>query len=140
MDPEVSHELNEALDPLALYYQSGISDPKYSDDDRLDRLGWWSTERPDIDEVWAEAVLAKPSLKRSRPAQPIPKDSTVDGIIAGLLMFIRGELGNSKHPDFTSQADLTNFLSEKLGFAGTKTRTLAAHFSRANKLAKQSDT
>jgi hypothetical protein len=82
-----------------------------------------------------------PQVATSEEGLLTKERNSYNGIIAGLLTFISGELGCSKHPDFdtNSQTKLINHLSKQLKdvLPGNSVSNLKAKFAEANKLRPQ---
>ena len=99
-------------------------------------MGWREGFLPDFSTYAAEQASAP-----VRPVRNPSADAKAEGnnlrIIGGLLAFIKGELGNSKHADFKTERDLIDLLADKLeGYGGTKSRNLQEKFAEAKRLLK----
>ena len=92
--------------------------------------GWMKSELPAFD-------------TRTQPAPPTRRTKTDSGqltIIAGLLAAIRGEFGNTRHPDFQSDEAIKALIADQMrDFHGAKKRTLDDCFAAANRLLKSTD-
>lgn len=98
--------------------------------------GWREDALPDFKAIEAEQAAAPVQPKRRSAAESKAEDNNLR-IIGGLLGYIKGELGNGKHPDFKTENELIDLLADKLdGFGGVKHRNLQDKFSRAKQLLK----
>lgn len=96
------------------------------------RFGWPIDQRPDFDSL-SRSDLKAPPRRVVHPGR-MKEDSDLR-IIFALLEFIKGGLGNSKHPDFTSEAALIRHVSDKMaGYKGCTQRTLEQRFALAKRV------
>jgi len=129
-------EANLALDVLAGHYaatQRDVGDDSESDwgfDYQFegDVFGWPADSAPNFNEL-QKKIRTDP--KPQRPLHAVGKSENANiGIIGGLLQYIRGELGNTKHPEFRSEDALIEHLEVKLkGYAGLSKRNLKDKFA-----------
>ncbi len=99
-------------------------------------FGWREGALPDFKAIEAEQAGAPVQPKRN-PSADIKAEGNNLRIIGGLLAYIKGELGNSSHPDFKTEGDLIDVLADKLeGYAGLKPRNLQDKFAEAKRLLK----
>jgi hypothetical protein len=130
-------DLEDLLNLLALQAQHDSSDelsPLDHDegDTALSWFGWEADKRPEFNARSEEPALPAGTQRKSKT------DTATLTIVAGLLAFLRGELGNRPHPDWKSQNDLVGLLAEKLrGFPGASPRNIADKFGEANRLLKE---
>jgi hypothetical protein len=129
-----SAEAKQALDAIARYYSSlgGHPDDIIDGEDFYDMggdiFGWPAEQSPNFDELQA-TIRTDP--KPHRPPHAVEKSENANiGIIGGLLQYIKGELGNQKHPEFRSEDALIEHLELKLkGYAGLSKRNLKDKFA-----------
>lgn len=130
-----STEAQQALDRLAAYC---VSIEKYIEshdmDEEFDRqfggdaYGWPADQAPDFNAL-QKNISTNPELQRPRHADTKSENASA-GIIGGLLQYIKGELGNQKHPEFQSEDALIDHLALKLkGYAGLSKRNLKNKFA-----------
>lgn len=139
-----SEEASRALDLIARVYADRqvpvhmlTSDPDDlgGEDSPFLYYGWPENQLPNF----KPDSGVSPAIHRNGHRQPeSPREVATDlTIIAALLCFIKGELGNEKHPQFRSQAVLIEVLLSGMGsYPGLSERTLQDRFALANKVVK----
>ncbi len=139
--PEAESVLSVLANVYARYSSDAPDDLDDGDDDSPDSLlrlcGWPKPKLPDFRSIeGSEPVVSMPP-ESTRPT-PGAKLVRADlALIGGLLLFIKGELGNKRHPDFQTEDDLINVLELELSnlrLVGASQRTIIDKFSAAKKL------
>lgn len=142
--PPDSPEAQAALDHLAAVYASNCGHP----DDHIDHeqfyeaggdaYGWPAMDDPDLKAIKVGLNLSPPQVP---PDKPGPKsENAYLGMVLGLLRFIKGELGNSPHPDYKSETQLGEFIEVAMvGYPGTSKGNFKAKFADAKKLIPKSE-
>ncbi len=135
----------QALDALAvarsLFVEKGTYRLDEFFDAPFDGFGWFSDVIPDLDLI-APAGPAAPdeppghSDSQARELK-IRRARELTHVIGALLMFIRGEVSEHKHPEYSDQSNLIGFLDVKFdGFAGVSESNLTKLFADANSFMK----
>ncbi len=133
-------EAEAALNLLAAHYHNeyvSIHAHPYDLFDYAEQApyGWPKEKQPDFKNL-EESTIQEP--KKPSPRHSMEKANNANAvIIGGLLQFIKGEMGNQRHPDFQSEAQLIAFLEKKLGgYLGVSERNLKDKFARAKEAFK----
>ena len=138
-----------ALDALAharsLYLERGTYQLDELFDFPFDTFGWLSDIMPKLESppsTWPPSPGEPPGHPESQAREvKIRKTRDLMHVIGALLMFIRGDVSESKHPDYEGQTKLIDFLDSKFdGFSGVTEGNLTKLFADANGLMKSSPT
>jgi hypothetical protein len=135
-----TEECAKALDLLAAAYTAYI-DPDGSDEWEVfseaggDAYGWPSNKMPDLTNLEV-SINDQLKLSKRETSASTKTDNAHLGIILGLLKFVKGELSNNRHPDWTGSEDaLATFIEAKMiGYPGVSQSNLTKKFTLAKQL------
>jgi hypothetical protein len=131
----------QALDALAharsLYLEKGTYKLEEFVDAPFDRFGWLSDVMPDLDLASSAGPASPDEPPEHRKAQAkeikIRNARELTHVIGALLMFIRGEVSEHKHPDYAGQTKLIDLLDAEFdGYSGVTEGYLTKLFPDAN--------
>ena len=131
-----------ALDLLAWLYKERFDDQFREEKIDIDMFrewgddfGWISSDCPDLDTITTDQRSPPPPAKGRSPGE-IKSDNAYNGIILGLLKFIRGEFDDiEKHPNYRSDTQLREYLDKKMqAYPGCSARNSLKRFKDANAL------
>lgn len=132
-------EAKSALDHLAAVYEHNGGHPDDHVDHEMfyeaggDAYGWPVAKEPN----WAEikAGLSQRPQPQSPEVVSVKSENANLAMVLALLKFIKGELGNKTHPDYSSEAQLGEFLeSAMFGYSGVSKSNFKTKFANAKKL------
>jgi hypothetical protein len=133
--PEAKH----ALDYVAGFYASNCGHPdNYIDHEQFfeaggDAFGWPVQDHPDLSAIKVGLNLSPKQSTVDRPG--LKSENANLGMVLGLLRFIKGELGNTAHQDYKSEAQLAEFIElAMVGYPGVSKSNFKSKFADAKKL------
>ncbi len=134
-----SIEAGAALDVLAKYFDAlcDADETRWFDessfrDGGADHYCWPSSKLPNLDAADASLEVASP---RMRTGPEKRSDSGLLHMIGALLLTMDGKAGQPRHPAFSSEAKLMDFLSDHFkGYDGMSLRNLKDKASKAKHL------
>lgn len=139
-------DLSEVFGALAANYAVSLEQDGFAPVENLwgtevyCRFGWIEGQEPDFAAVAAGQTVPPASVSSSQRASAKQRERTELRLIGGMLEVILGETTTKPHPQFKSQADLIEFLGNKLDcFRGLGKRSLETTFARARRAVAGSD-
>ena len=101
-------------------------------------FGWPAQQAPDFSAI-AQGLQLVDQPRRSTTVQPKTDNANL-AIILGLLRFIKGELGNRPHSEYSSETQLIEqIVPHMVDYSGVSVRNLKDKFARAKDLIPRSE-
>lgn len=144
-----SPEALQALELLARTYAASLSadgsdlDGAFFDEESLrdsggENFGWPAQQAPDFATI-AKGLQLVTQPRRSQSVQPKTDNANL-AIILALLRFIKGELNNRPHSDYSSEAQLIEQIAPHMvEYPWVSVRNLKDKFARAKNLIPRSE-